>query len=94
MYLIVCYDIENDKARTKISKILFNFGLKRVQKSVFEGIIKTKQFPNLQKQLAAYVTPKAGDSIRYYHLCADCRPKTIVQGVEKVKIEDDPVIIV
>lgn len=94
MYLIVCYDIEDDKARNRISKSLFDFGLKRVQKSVFEGELDRRKFPKLQQRLHKLINPKAADSIRYYTLCGECRWKTVVQGFNGVQVGDDSVIIV
>ncbi len=59
---LVCYDIENDRKRKKIADKLLEYGLERVQYSVFmgvfstilkrrftvwlEGILDLKEFPN------------------------------------------------
>ena len=67
MYVIVTYDIEDDKKRTKIHKTLHDFGGTRVQKSVFECEIEEKQFKRLKRMLHKY--REKTDSIRYYHLC-------------------------
>jgi CRISPR-associated protein Cas2 len=42
MYL-ACYDIENDRLRTKVSDKLLDFGLERIQFSVFVGPLKDSQ---------------------------------------------------
>lgn len=50
MYAAITYDITNDKARSKIVKILLSYGF-RVQKSVFEVEITKSQFQTLKKSL-------------------------------------------
>jgi len=50
MYLAITYDISNNKARTKIVKILLSYGF-RVQKSVFELEVTNNQFQTLKKSL-------------------------------------------
>ncbi len=39
MLYLVCYDVENNKIRTKIAKLLEKQGLTRVQLSVFVGLL-------------------------------------------------------
>ena len=47
----VLYDIENDKARTKIAKICRQAGLYRVQLSCFLGTLDKSQLDTLQLQI-------------------------------------------
>jgi CRISPR-associated protein Cas2 len=47
----VLYDIENDKARTKIAKICRQAGLYRVQLSCFLGTIDKQELDVLQLQI-------------------------------------------
>ena len=47
----VLYDIENDKARTKIAKICRQAGLYRVQLSCFLGTLEKSQLDTLQLQI-------------------------------------------
>ncbi len=46
--LFVTYDIEDDKLRTKISKRLLYFGLKRIQYSVFWGDMDEKDISDMK----------------------------------------------
>lgn len=50
MYLI-SYDIENDRLRLRISKLLLRWGLHRVQYSVFMGAIGKDQLAKLRLEL-------------------------------------------
>lgn len=77
-YLIICYDIESNRSRNKISKLLLDAGLERVQKSVFEGRMKERPLARLQKRLETFV--KKQDSIRYYEICRRCRSNIKQQG--------------
>ncbi|OGH57622.1 MAG: CRISPR-associated endonuclease Cas2 [Candidatus Lindowbacteria bacterium RIFCSPLOWO2_12_FULL_62_27] len=44
MRCLVVYDIEEDKARTKISEACLDFGLERIQMSAFWGLLsRTRQ---------------------------------------------------
>ena len=78
MFCVVCYDIPDDKRRTKVGKILEGFG-SRVQKSVFECDIKPQHMNMLKEKLARVL--KQEDAVRYYYVCAQCIPKIeVVNG--------------
>jgi len=47
--LFVTYDIEDDKLRTKISKRLLYFGLRRIQYSVFWGDVQEKDIVEMKE---------------------------------------------
>jgi CRISPR-associated protein Cas2 len=70
MFLVVCYDIPDDKRRTKIGKVLEGFG-SRVQKSVFECDLTSKQIERLRQKLGKIIK-NPDDSLRYYYLCGQC----------------------
>lgn len=80
MYLIITYDIQKNRQRLKIANELLNYGLQRVQKSVFEGEIKTIDFKKLKGSLKKFISKN--DSIRYYVLCKDCQSKIQVIGID------------
>lgn len=86
MFAVVCYDIPDDRRRTRVGKILEGFG-KRVQKSVFECDLAPNHLQKLKAKLSKVVKPE--DSLRYYYLCAQCLPKVeVVNGppVEKTQL--------
>ncbi len=86
-FILVTYDIENDRRRTKIHKILSNFG-SSVQYSVFECFISEEDFEELKSKLKKQMDPKhPDDSIRYYTLCRSCVEKVLVEGNRDFNIE-------
>ena len=91
-FILVTYDIENDRRRTKIHKILSNFGT-AVQYSVFECFISEEDFDELRKKLKKQMDPKhPDDSIRYYMLCRSCVEKVLVDGNKGFNIEGPYII--
>lgn len=75
----VIYDISKNNSRTKISKILKQNGLYRVQKSVFLGTIERNRLDELQLQLEELITPKT-DSIYIFPMCSADFKKVILFG--------------
>ena len=51
MIYLVSYDIESDKVRLKIAKKLLEYGLERIQYSVFLGVVKESMQQSLKNQL-------------------------------------------
>jgi len=71
MFIVVAYDISNDRRRTRLHKKLKSFG-KPVQYSVFECILDSKGLERMQ-QIIRNVIDKQQDLVRYYFLCEACR---------------------
>ncbi|MBD3841786.1 MAG: CRISPR-associated endonuclease Cas2 [Campylobacterales bacterium] len=74
MKFAVVYDISNDKRRKKVSDLLEGFGY-RVNFSVFEIIVNQTKLNKIKKELAKKINKKE-DSIRFYHICENCIPKS------------------
>ena len=72
MYLVISYDIQSDKRRTKIHKTLKNYG-SWIQYSVFECDIEKADYLCLRHQLGQLTTDE--DSLRFYVLCESCERK-------------------
>jgi len=72
MFIAVCYDIPDNRRRTKMSNILKGYGT-RVQRSVFECDISPEHLGKLRQRLEKLLTE--GDGLRYYVLCSDCLKK-------------------
>jgi len=100
MYIVVAYDITDDKLRRKIVKILEKYWF-RVQKSVFETYIKPNQFEemkrklnwvlNLAKKKRKNIWPN--DSVRFYFLSKTWedwwnRIDWLWPGYEKIDFEE------
>lgn len=78
MFIVVCYDVPDNRRRTKASNILEGYGT-RVQKSVFECDISPKHFEKLKERLGKVLTTE--DGLRYYSICAECLPRIeVVHG--------------
>jgi CRISPR-associated protein Cas2 len=86
-FILVTYDIESDRRRTKIHKTLSGYGT-AVQYSVFECFIAEDDFNELRKKLKRLMDPKHPvDSIRYYVLCRGCVENVEVDGNRDFRIE-------
>ncbi len=88
MVYLVCYDVVDDRRRTKVAHLLEGYGL-RVQKSVFECVLSKEQYAMLQKKLKRYLNLEE-DQLRFYPLSDRCRQKTLVIGFQPAyQIDDD-----
>ncbi len=76
MYLLITYDITDDKKRRKIDKILSSYGV-RVNYSVFEVMIRKTQVKTLKEKL--FVQMGKSDYVRVYYL-----NKTAVESAEEL----------
>ena len=77
-FMVVSYDIGDDKRRTKVMKAMEDYG-KRVQYSVFECNLTQAQLEKLQKRLQPQVK-QPEDSIRFYFLSTDNLARTQIMG--------------
>ncbi|MBX2990254.1 MAG: CRISPR-associated endonuclease Cas2 [Bacteroidetes bacterium] len=84
MFILISYDIADDKQRTKIAKLLEAHG-SRVQYSVFECNLTETQLSLLKTKLAKRVAVE--DSIRFYRLCKECTKRIDILGTGKVTVE-------
>ena len=65
-FVLVIYDIVDNKKRLKLSKYLLGYGI-RVQKSAFEMMITKEKYNKLIRELPAYVE-EGEDSVRLYKI--------------------------
>lgn len=77
-WVVVSYDIPDDKRRTKVMKIVEGYG-QRAQYSVFECEISPAALRQLQERLRD-VIDHSDDDVRFYGLCHDCLGKVTVLG--------------
>ncbi|WP_088888931.1 CRISPR-associated endonuclease Cas2 [Leptolyngbya ohadii] len=85
MFVVISYDVPDDKRRTKIHTILKSYG-QWMQYSVFECNLDSTEYAKLRSRLAKLIKP-AEDSIRLYFLCACCQTKVERIGGEAVRDE-------
>ncbi|MFW3341876.1 MULTISPECIES: CRISPR-associated endonuclease Cas2 [Aliarcobacter] len=74
MKYLITYDIENNKRRKKVSDELEAYGY-RVNFSVFECELNKTKMKKLIQKLEELIDKKK-DSLRFYHLCENCVPKS------------------
>ncbi len=91
MFLVISYDVVDDKRRLKVAKLLTDFG-QRVQKSVFECDLDDRRFLALKQKLEKVIHHEE-DSVRYYLLCGRCRRAVEVSGWGAVREEEELIIV-
>lgn len=91
MFIVVTYDIKDDKRRANIFKTMKDFGT-RVQYSVFECILTEKVLEKMIEELLRYINEEE-DSIRIYYLCNGCLKQTQLFGKGKLTEDEDVYII-
>ena len=91
MLYLVSYDITDTPRRTKVAKILDDFG-DRVQYSVFECIIDNELLEKMLSRLIK-VANEAEDSIRVYALCGNCERVIRIIGQGEVSKEEKVYIL-
>jgi len=85
MFYVVAYDISNNKRRKKLSECLDKYG-RRVNYSVYEIELGKTKFNKLLTEIKVKkLVNKKYDSVRFYHLCKDCVPKSF-----ELSIASDP----
>ncbi len=86
----VVYDISNDKTRTKVAKRCLDFGLYRVQKSVFLGDLPPNRVDEIllfSKELLDLET----DAVFIFPMCREDFDKVRVvgQGFDREMVADE-----
>jgi CRISPR-associated protein Cas2 len=96
MMMLVAYDVnvETKAGRRRlqhVAKMCKNFG-QRVQNSVFECLVTPAQWTNLRQMLIDEIDPET-DSLRFYRLGANWRPRVEHVGAKKTLDPEGPLII-
>lgn len=85
MFILISYDITDNKRRNKICNTLKNYGT-RVQFSVFECLLENKDLIRLKSRLLKLIKEDE-DKLRIYQLCESCKKNILTYG--SVKVTDD-----
>jgi len=91
MFVVVSYDISDDRRRLRAARLLSDYG-RRVQKSVFECDLDERRFLKLKDALNRLIHHEE-DSVRFYQLCPRCRRTVEVSGWGSLTEEEEVVII-
>jgi CRISPR-associated protein Cas2 len=86
MYVLVSYDIVEDKTRNKVMKHLKNFG-NRIQLSVFECDLDDGHYHRMKMGVEKLIDKKE-DRVRYYKLCKGCVQRVVISGWGEIR-EDE-----
>lgn len=89
-FLVVAYDISDDKRRKKIAKTLEKYGL-RCNESVFECLLTESNVLKLKQKLERLIFEKE-DSVLLYYLCKPCVVKRDALG-SKPDFQEEIIIV-
>ena len=87
MYVLISYDIVDNKVRTKVMKFLKNFG-ERIQQSVFECELDEPHYHRMKQGVEGMIDDSQ-DSVRYYRLCRVCMSRVVISGWGEVQEEEE-----
>ncbi|MDE3091367.1 MAG: CRISPR-associated endonuclease Cas2 [Chloroflexota bacterium] len=91
-FIVVAYDISDDKRRTRLHDLLEDYGTP-VQYSVFECLVTPKQLEQMQRRVRQKIKVTQ-DAVRYYRLCEACRGKIEVTSAGREVTQEVTEIIV
>jgi len=91
LFVVVAYDISDDRRRDRISKELKNYGV-RVQYSVFECLLDWKRLKEMEKRVVRHMKLDE-DSLRIYILRKGCEKEIIIHGTSKLIDEEEVYIL-
>lgn len=77
-WVVVSYDIPDDRRRTKVMNLLYGYGT-RVQYSVFECELRPADLEELKQRMRRLMR-KEEDDVRFYPLCQNCLEKATMMG--------------
>jgi CRISPR-associated protein Cas2 len=86
-FVVVAYDIPDDRRRERLHKVLLNYGTP-VQYSVFECLVGEKELARMKRAVARVIRPRL-DHVRYYYLCAACQGRVETTAGREVVREED-----
>lgn len=72
-FVVVCYDIQSNSRRKKVSDLLETHGI-RINKSVFECMVTEKQLTDIKRKTSKLINDKT-DSLLFYEICLNCFTK-------------------
>lgn len=91
-FILIAYDISNDKRRTKLHNALLNFGTP-VQYSVFECLLAEKEEAQMRQAVRRIIRPRK-DHVRFYVLCQNCLQKVETTGGQDILSDPPPALVV
>ena len=90
-FIVVTYDIPDDRRRTRLHKRLKDFG-DPVQYSVFECNLEPEMTKKMKAMVRKTIRVKS-DKVRYYQLCAGCCAKIEILGPREAESESAALVV-
>ena len=90
MFIIVAYDISENRRRARLHRALRHFGI-GVQESVFECHLTATQLWRMKAAIQKVIDPTV-DQVRYYFLCEACARRH--EATAASRTTSDPSVIV
>lgn len=90
-FVVVVYDISDDKRRTKLHDVLLNYGTP-VQYSVFECLVDPAEWTALRHKLVQEIAHDR-DSIRFYFLGSNWKRRVEHIGIETGYDPEGPLVV-
>ncbi len=91
MFVVVSYDVVDDRRRNRLSKALKAFG-DRVQRSVFECNVDQVELEKMVTRIRK-LTDDREDTVRIYRLCASCKSAISICGYGTVSEDPDLIVV-
>lgn len=91
-FILIVYDISDDRRRTKLHDRLLDFGTP-VQYSVFECLLTEKEEKRMMKVVRSVIRPRK-DAVRFYPLCVECVQKIVVTCGKEVLHATEKAVVV
>jgi CRISPR-associated protein Cas2 len=90
-FIVITYDISNDRRRTRLHKRLKDYGTP-VQYSVFECLLDPSDIIKMKVAVRKIIKPRI-DHVRYYEICAQCKTRVEVTGRREVTSEAEVIVV-
>ena len=91
MFVMISYDIVDDKDRLRLMKFLKDYG-DRVQKSVFECNLDHKTYQEVKAGVEEIIN-KRKDRVRYYRICKGCVERIEISGWGEITEDEDFILV-
>jgi CRISPR-associated protein Cas2 len=91
MFIVVAYDVANDRRRARMRSVLREDGLP-VQESVFACELDATDAKRMMREVRATIR-KRTDLVRFYTICAACRD-LVENDMGPVAVETPPALVV
>jgi CRISPR-associated protein Cas2 len=90
-FVVVSYDISDDRRRTRLHDLLLQYG-SPVQYSVFECLLEPARLAAMKRAVRQRVRPRV-DQVRFYPLCQACLAKVQVVAGKPVLGEVESIVV-